>query len=146
MIRAVEAGRGKYEEMGRGVNWKPASPMVTANQEQAAAVEHILHSKDLVTAIRGVAGAGKTTMLDEAVRAIAASSRQAVLAFAPSSSATEVLKKHGFQGAATVQKLLSDPELQARACGKILLIDGQVFSASARCEDWCSLLPQITHE
>ena len=96
-------------------------------EEQAAAVEHVLRSRDLVTAVRGVAGSGKTTMLDQAVRAIADLSGLDVIAFAPSASATEVLRKQGFKSAATVQKLLSDPELQRLTSGKILLIDEAGF-------------------
>jgi primosomal protein N' len=105
---------------------------VAINEEQAAAVEHIWRSRDLVTAIRGVAGSGKTSMLDQAVRAIADLSGLDVMAFAPSASATEVMRKHGFRSAATVQKLLADPELQRLATGKILLIDEGVSYPSAR--------------
>jgi hypothetical protein len=123
MLKAVEAGRGKFEEIGKGKSWRPAASGVAINEEQAAAVEHVLRSRDLVTAVRGVAGSGKTTMLDQAVRAIADLSGLDVMAFAPSASATEVLRKHGFRSAATVQKLLNDPELQRLANGKILLVD-----------------------
>ena len=66
-------------------------------------------------------------MLEEAVRAIADLSGLDVMAFAPSASATEVMRKHGFRSAATVQKLLADPELQRLAIGKILLIDEAGF-------------------
>jgi ATP-dependent exoDNAse (exonuclease V) alpha subunit len=84
-------------------------------------------SLDLVTAVRGVAGSGKTTMLDQAVRAIADLSGLDVMAFAPSASATEILRKQGFMSAATVQKLLADPELLRLASGKILLVDEAGF-------------------
>ncbi|MBV8216443.1 MAG: AAA family ATPase [Verrucomicrobia bacterium] len=93
------------------------------NDEQLAAIKHLLRSRDLVTAVRGVAGSGKTTMLDQAVRAIADLSGLDVIAFAPSASATEILRKQGFKSPATVQKLLADPELQRLASGKILLVD-----------------------
>jgi ATP-dependent exoDNAse (exonuclease V) alpha subunit len=66
-------------------------------------------------------------MLDQAVRAIADLSGLDVMAFAPSASATEVLPNQGFKTAATVQKLLADPELQCLASGKILLIDEAGF-------------------
>jgi ATP-dependent exoDNAse (exonuclease V) alpha subunit len=106
---------------------KPSPCAVGINEEQAAAVEHIVRSRDLVTAVRGVAGSGKTTMLDQAVRAIADLSGLDVVAFAPSASATEVLHKQGFKSAATVQKLLTDPELQRLAQGRILLVDEAGF-------------------
>jgi len=127
MLKIVEAGRGKFGEIGQGKSWKPTGSAVAINEEQAAAIEHILRSRDLVTAVRGVAGSGKTTMLDQAVRAIADLSGLDVMAFAPSASATEILRRHGFNSAATVQKLLADPELQRLATGKILLIDEAGF-------------------
>jgi late competence protein required for DNA uptake (superfamily II DNA/RNA helicase) len=68
MLKIVEAGRDRYDEIGRGGAWEPAGEI---SDEQKAAVEHILQSRDLVTAVRGVAGTGKTTMLREAVRAVA---------------------------------------------------------------------------
>jgi hypothetical protein len=105
---------------------------VAIDQEQAAAVEYILRSRDLVTAVRGVAGSGKTTMLDQAVLAIAELSGLDVMAFAPSASATEVLRNQGPKTAATVQKLLADPELQRLATGKILLIDEAGFLSVTR--------------
>jgi hypothetical protein len=127
MLKIVEGGRGKFEKIGRGQSWKASPGAIAINGEQAAAVEHILCSRDLVTAVRGVAGSGKTTMLDQAVRAIADASGLEVMAFAPSSSATEVMRKQGFKSAATVQKLLTDPELQRLAVGKILVVDEAGF-------------------
>jgi conjugative relaxase-like TrwC/TraI family protein len=71
MLKIVEAGRGKFEEIGKDRRLKPEACGLAINDEQLAAIEHILRSRDLVTAVRGVAGSGKTTMLDQAVRAIA---------------------------------------------------------------------------
>jgi ATP-dependent exoDNAse (exonuclease V) alpha subunit len=127
MLKIVEAGRGKFEEIGKGKSWSPAGNGVSFNEEQAAAVEHVLRSRDLVTAVCGVAGSGKTTMLDQTVRAIADLSGLDVMAFAPSASATQVLRKQGFKSAVTVQKLLPDPEIQRLASGKILLVDEAGF-------------------
>ena len=62
MLEIVAAGRGKFEEIGKGQSWKPETSAGAINEEQAAAVEHILRSRDLVTAVRGVAGSGKTTI------------------------------------------------------------------------------------
>src|SRR5215469_7848130 len=47
MLKIVEAGRDRYEEIGRGGAWMPAGEI---SDEQTAAVEHILRSRDLVTA------------------------------------------------------------------------------------------------
>jgi ATP-dependent exoDNAse (exonuclease V) alpha subunit len=134
MLEIVEAGRGRYEEIGRGGSWEPLSPIAGHNEQQAAAVEHILRSRVLVTEVRGVAGSGKTTMLLEAVRAIANLSGRDVLVFAPSLSATQVLKEQGFNAADTVQGLMRNPILQDVARGKILLVDEAGFlSAKQMC-------------
>ena len=127
MLEIVKAGRGQYEKIGRGGSWEPLSPIVAHNEEQAAAVEHILRSRDLVTEVRGVAGAGKTTMLLEAARAIAGLSGKDVLVFAPSSSATKQLKEEGFTQSDTVQKLMRNTVLQDVARGNILLVDEAGF-------------------
>jgi hypothetical protein len=66
------------------------------------------------------------------------------MAFAPSASATEILRKQGFKSAATVQKLLADLELQRLASGvtesagsfrwRVVTVTGSPASAAAsRC-------------
>jgi conjugative relaxase-like TrwC/TraI family protein len=124
MLKIVEAGRDRYEEIGRGGAWMPAGEI---SDEQTAAVEHILRSRDLVTAIRGVAGTGKTTMLREAVRAVANLSGRDVLLFAPSSAAAQVLKQEGFTASDTVQQLMANTMLQDVARGKFLVVDEAGF-------------------
>jgi conjugative relaxase-like TrwC/TraI family protein len=124
MLKGVDAGRDQCEEIGRGGSWNPISQI---SDEQKAAVEHILCSRDLVTAIRGVAGTGKTTMMKEAVLAMAALSGKEVLLFAPSSAATEVLREQGFNGSDTVQSLMTNTIVQDADRGKILLVDEAGF-------------------
>jgi conjugative relaxase-like TrwC/TraI family protein len=124
MLKIVEAGRDRYEEIGRGGAWEPAGQI---SDEQKAAVDHILRSRDLVTAIRGVAGTGKTRMLCEATRAMPAVSGRDVLLFAPSSAAAQVLKDEGFTASDTVQQLMANATLQDVARGKILVVDEAGF-------------------
>src|SRR5262249_50704716 len=128
-------GRGKYQEIGNGGQWEVKSALVAANPEAVGAVNHVLESRDLVTEVRGVAGAGKTTMLQEAVRAIVNLSGKNVLVFAPSSPSVEVLKKEGFRASDTVQKLMRNTLLQDVARGKILLVDEAGF-LSAKQMHW----------
>jgi conjugative relaxase-like TrwC/TraI family protein len=98
------------------------------NQDQRNAVRHILESRDRVILLRGAAGVGKTTLLQEAVETINAGGTK-VLAFAPSSDASRgVLREAGFAEADTVAMLLRDERLQRKAVGQLILIDeaGQV--------------------
>lgn len=92
--------------------------------EQRNAVLHVLRSPDWVTAIRGGAGTGKTTMMKEAVAAIEASG-QKVFTFAPSAEASRgVLRSDaGFANAETVEALLQNAKLQERVRGQVIWID-----------------------
>ena len=91
--------------------------------EQQAAVWHLLTSRDQVMAIRGGAGVGKTTLMQEAVTQIEKAGSR-VFAFAPSASASRGTQREaGFAGAETVARLLVDTDLQRRTRGKVIWID-----------------------
>lgn len=93
------------------------------NAGQRKTVEQILGSRDRVILIRGAAGVGKTTMMQEAVEAIEASGTK-VFTFAPSASASRgTLRQDGFQDADTVARLLQDENLQKRIQGQTIWID-----------------------
>ena len=91
------------------------------NTQQKGALKHILTSIDRVILLSGAAGVGKTTIMQEAQKAIEAGGNE-LFAFAPSTDATNVLKNEGFQ-AETMQKLLLDKDLQNTMKGKVILID-----------------------
>jgi conjugative relaxase-like TrwC/TraI family protein len=87
------------------------------------AVGNILTSSDQTSIILGRAGSGKTTMLKELVRLIGEAGKS-VIPVAPTAQASRgVLREEGFQDAETVAKLLTDPELQKRLTGQVLLVD-----------------------
>ena len=102
----------------------------------------MLTSPDRVVLIRGSAGAGKTTLMQEAAEAIERGGKT-VFTFAPSAEASRgVLRREGFAGAETVARLLVDSDLQHRTRGQVLWIDeagllgsrtmGQVFELADR--------------
>ncbi|MEM8669343.1 MAG: MobF family relaxase [Planctomycetota bacterium] len=90
--------------------------------DQRAAIEHILNSRDAVTVVRGAAGVGKTTLMQEAKRGIEANDTT-VFAVAPTASATDVLTRDGFGNAKTIAKFLRDEKTQRQAAGQVLLVD-----------------------
>ena len=93
-------------------------------EEQREAIRHILRSSDQVVALRGLAGTGKTTTLEELREIISRDLGTRIFAFAPSADASRgELRKSGFRDADTVARLLSDKELQLKVRGKILLLD-----------------------
>jgi len=92
------------------------------SEEQRKAIQHILTSRDRVIAIQGKAGAGKTTLMQEAVEGINEGGRF-VYTFAPSSDATDILRDEGFNNSNTVARLLIDDELQKSLENQVIWID-----------------------
>lgn len=121
LIDFVADGKGKFKPFHSG-----AYPFQNQalSEEQRRAVLHVLHSTDRVTAIRGGAGTGKTTMMREAVTAIESSGLK-VFTFAPSAEASRgVLRTDaGFLNAETVEALLQNPKLHEQVRGQVIWID-----------------------
>jgi ATP-dependent exoDNAse (exonuclease V) alpha subunit len=129
------AGQDRYEALGKEKLWTIGDERVATDEGQAGALRHVLESRDLVTSIRGPAGAGKSTLMPEAVAALESLSGKQVLVLAPSSSAVEVLKGEGFQRSETFQKFEADPMLQNAAQGTVIWVDEAGF-LSARQMRW----------
>ncbi len=93
------------------------------NDDQKKAVKHIVESRDRVMIVRGAAGVGKTTLMQEAVETIEESGTK-VYAFAPSADASRgTLRDAGFKDADTVARLLVDEKLQEKVRGQLVWID-----------------------
>jgi len=120
LIASVRSGKGRFRALGGGNH--PFSRDYLSS-EQKAAVSHILRSQDRVIALRGGAGTGKTTAMQEVVEAIEANGKL-VFAFAPSASASrETLREAGFIGAETVAHYLQNQRLQELVRGQVIWID-----------------------
>ena len=142
MIDFARQGRGACEPLGNGPHEFNRDWL---NGEQRKAVEHVLDSRNRVIVIKGAAGTGKTTMMQEAVQAIESHGRK-VFVFAPSASASrDVLRNEaGFAEADTVAMLLNDSKMQERVRGQVIWIDeaglmgtktmAQVFALADRAE------------
>jgi conjugative relaxase-like TrwC/TraI family protein len=92
------------------------------SKEQLTAVVSILSNRDQVFVLQGKAGTGKTRTLREIVRGIEMAGKD-VFACAPSSGATEVLRKELTIKADTLQQLLINTDLQQRMRNKVLIVD-----------------------
>ena len=119
MISFARKGRGSQRRLGHKDRTLQREWL---NDGQRRAVEHVLNSPDRVILVRGAAGVGKTTMMQEAVEAIEANG-QTVFTFAPSASAKSVLQQEGFDRADTVARLLVDTKLQEQVKGHVVWID-----------------------
>ncbi|UPT67659.1 MAG: relaxase domain-containing protein [Sphingobacteriales bacterium JAD_PAG50586_3] len=117
MVELAQNGRGKIRPLYKD------TPKLKAEGQQAAAIEHVLTTSHLVSIIRGVAGAGKTTLMQEAVMHITKAGKE-VYTFAPSTEASRgVLRKEGFQDAETVARLLLDTKMQSQLKDQVLWVD-----------------------
>jgi conjugative relaxase-like TrwC/TraI family protein len=120
IIDFARNGRGAARPLAGG-NHKMKREWLNASQQ--AAVRHILESRDSVILVRGVAGVGKTSLMQEAVEAIEAGGTK-VTALAPTAEASRgVMRTEGFGEADTVARLLLDEQSQARARGSLLWVD-----------------------
>ena len=135
-VLAEERANVKWVKEGMGT----LSPIITGhkiadeklNDEQRAAVLHVLSSKDRVTAVEGKSGTGKTWLMKEAVAAVEAE-HLPVLVLAPETPAVqETLRKGAFPNAQTVQQLLVNEKLQDQYRNGVWWVDeaGQLSARS----------------
>lgn len=120
MLSLARESRGRWRPLGGPrTEWTRE----WLNAEQRAAVDHVLTSRDGVMILRGAAGAGKTSALQELREAVESSGTR-VSAFAPSADASRgELRRAGFEHADTVARLLLDERLQREARGSLLVVD-----------------------
>jgi conjugative relaxase-like TrwC/TraI family protein len=120
LVAFVRRGRGQCRPLG-GFDRAITRPWLS--EEQKRAVLHLWRSPDRVMIVRGAAGVGKTTLLQEAVAGIEAGGTP-VVPLAPSAEASRgVLRTEGFQSADTVARFLVDEKLRERARGGVVLVD-----------------------
>lgn len=120
LLAFAREGRGRYRSLAPGEH---VFQREWLNKGQRNAVRHVLESRDRVMLIRGAAGVGKTSMMQEAAEAIEASGKR-VFAFAQSSGASAVLREQaGFKEATTVATLFVNEKLQEQMRGQVCWID-----------------------
>ncbi|QDV61972.1 Multifunctional conjugation protein TraI [Crateriforma conspicua] len=119
MIAFARDGRGTVKSIGKGEH---EFRMDFLNDQQKDAVNHVLMSRDRVTAVTGGAGTGKSSLMEEAANAIRDNGKQ-VFTFAPSTGAREVLQDKGFENAQTVEYLIRNTEFQTQVRDGVMWID-----------------------
>lgn len=117
MVSLAQEGKGAVEPI------YSHAPTLELDCQQQEAVLNILTNSNRVSIIRGAAGSGKTTLMQEAVSKITETGKK-VTVLAPTAQASRsVLRDEGFKDAETVAKFLIDPELQAETKNQVLWID-----------------------
>lgn len=123
MIGFARTGRGSQKPLAGSAAYTHVFKCEKLNEGQRAAVNLVLTSPDRVMVIRGAAGVGKTTMMQEAVEAIQEHGKQ-VFVFAPSASASRgTLREKKFENADTVARLLVDEQMQEGIRNQVIWID-----------------------
>lgn len=121
MTDFVRNGKGRHGKLGGEKKTPALDPLLSKEQREAALT--ILNSRDTVTALKGGAGTGKTTMMQATVEALEAGGKK-VYTFAPSAEASRgVLRSEGFKNADTVERLLIDPKMQHEVKGQVIWVD-----------------------
>jgi conjugative relaxase-like TrwC/TraI family protein len=120
MLDAVREGRGVLAPLV-GRHHPIARDWLNADQRQA--VKHLWESPDRFLFIRGAAGVGKTTLLQEAREGIEKAGHR-IIALAPTAAASRgVLREEGFAGADTLARFLVDEKMRDTARGQVILLD-----------------------
>lgn len=114
-----------FARRGRGavkpINAYYESPEGELSDEQQRAVTGLLASADRLQMVRGVAGVGKSYMLQHLVPEITTAGK-AVAVMAPTNKATDNLREDGFD-ARTVQSFLLDEKAQKSIKGGVIIVD-----------------------
>ena len=125
LLHLVNAGIDQHNTHAQQDHVVPPSPAGETWQysdEQREVIEGLLKNRDFVTALNGVAGAGKTSLLKEVEHGIKANGGR-IVALAPSGDATDILRKEGFQDAENLQQWQANPKLREATKGATLVID-----------------------
>lgn len=121
IVSFARDGRGRFRPMG-SPNRQVSRTWL--NEEQKAAVRHVLASRDRVMLIRGVAGTGKTTLEEEIGEALVEAGKPVVAIAQSVKASREVLReKPVFASADTVARFLKDTQMQQAAKGGVILVD-----------------------
>ena len=120
VLKFAREGRGTCTPIERKVN---SFKRDWLNADQKAAIKHILQSRDRVMLVRGAAGVGKTSLMQEAVDQINDAGMR-VIALAPSADASRgVMREANFHDADTVARFLLDEKFQEKAKGQLIWVD-----------------------
>ncbi len=117
-VNRVNESNGRF----RPFRELPFIPIGKLSKAQAKTVLNILKSRNGVISFRGVAGAGKTTTLQELNRGLTEAGHETIY-LSPTNAAKDVLIREGFGNAATVAKFLIVAKKDGLKEGSVLIVD-----------------------
>jgi conjugative relaxase-like TrwC/TraI family protein len=116
-VAFVDSTRNRCLSLNR--DFTPADYL---SSQQREAVRAILSTTDQVFSFRGVAGAGKTTALQEVHRGLTEAGHRA-LYIAPTAEAAKKLREEGFGNATTVEDFLQNVSRRESLRGAVIVCD-----------------------
>lgn len=117
MVALAQEGRGRMAPL------YPTDPGIRLDGEQGKAIEQVLTGTDQVTIIRGAAGTGKTTLMQEAVHWMQQAGKPVTVVAPTAAASREVLRNEGFLQADTVANLLLNKSAQKGLQDGVLWVD-----------------------
>ena len=134
-IQVMRDGQNRHSAIGgtdtrRGV--EISHPHLSESQRRA--VEQILASRDQVTALEGVAGAGKTTSLT-AIRETAERERYKLEGFAPTSGAAQKLREARIESS-TLQRHLARTDEQRDGAKRLYVLDESSLASTKQMNEF----------
>ncbi|MHB8607252.1 MAG: MobF family relaxase [Candidatus Acidiferrales bacterium] len=140
-IHAMRAGQNQHEPIA---SFETRRDIVQdhshLSESQRAAVEQILSSRDQVTALEGVAGAGKTTSLG-AIREAAEREGYKVEGFAPTSRAAQKLGEAGIESS-TLQRHLTRSEEPHGGQKRLYVLDESSLASTKQMNEFLHRLKE----
>ncbi len=140
-IHAMRAGQNQHEPIARFETRRDiVEDHSHLSESQRAAVEQILSSRDQVTALEGVAGAGKTTSLT-AIREAADREGYKVEGFAPTSRAAQKLGEAGIESS-TLQRHLTRSEEPHDGQKRLYVLDESSLASTKQMNEFLHRLKE----
>ncbi len=134
-INTMRAGQDKHPEVATfGTRRAIREAHAHLSETQRRAVEHILSSRDQVTALEGVAGAGKTTSL-AAIREAAEREEYIVKGLAPTSRAAQKLGEGGIIST-TLQRHLNQTDEQHDGRKHLYILDESSLASTRQMNEF----------
>lgn len=118
MVELARQGQGKFKPLYTEV---PNFPKL--NDQQNAAIAHVLTTSHQVSIIRGAAGTGKTTIMTEATQMMESAGKRVIIVAPTAEASRGVLASEGFKNATTVADLLTNKEKQDELFQQVLWVD-----------------------
>jgi len=111
------------------------------SKEQREAVRAILSTRDQVFGFRGVAGAGKTTTLEEVHRGLTEAGHRSFY-IAPTADAAQELRSKGFANATTAEDFLQNVSQRENLIGAVVICDEAGLQSNIKGASLLSLAQQ----